>query len=145
MKFLDDISIMNLIGGNMTEKLELYKCHICGNLVQVLLNGVGELVCCGQNMELLVPHQEESSELAEKHIPKVLQEDDKRFVRLEYHPMLPEHYIQFIEVYPKDKSRLYLKYLNPNDSAEFDITHFEENIEALEHCNIHGLWRKNDD
>ena len=125
----------------MTEKLELYKCHICGNLVQVLLNGVGELVCCGQNMEHLEPHQEENSELAEKHIPRIEQEDGKRFVRLKYHPMIPEHYIQFIEIYPKDKSRLYLKYLKPNESAEFDITHFEENIEVLEHCNIHGLWR----
>ena len=125
----------------MTEKLELYKCHICGNLIQVILNGAGELVCCGQTMEHLVPHQEENNELAEKHTPTIEQEEDKRFVRLKYHPMAPEHYIQFIEVYPKDKSRLHLKYLNPNEPAEFDITHFEENIEALEHCNIHGLWQ----
>ncbi|MBQ7764228.1 desulfoferrodoxin FeS4 iron-binding domain-containing protein [bacterium] len=130
----------------MTEKLELYKCHICGNLVQVILNGAGELVCCGQNMELLIPqHENENAELTEKHTPKLEEENDKRFVRLKYHPMIPEHYIQFIEIYPKDKSRLYLKYLNPNEIAEFDITHFEENIEALEHCNIHGLWRNNND
>ena len=50
----------------MTEKLELYKCSVCGNLVQVLLNGVGELNCCGQPMELLLAHHEENSELAEK-------------------------------------------------------------------------------
>ena len=106
MKFLDDISIMVLIGGIMTEKLELYKCHICGNLVQVLLNGVGELVCCGQNMEHLEPHQEENNELAEKHVPRIEQEDGKRFVRLKYHPMIPEHYIQFIEIYPKDPKYL---------------------------------------
>ena len=87
----------------MTEKLDLYKCHICGNLVQVLLNGVGELVCCGQNMEHLEPHQEENNELAEKHVPRIEQEDGKRFVRLKYHPMIPEHYIQFIEIYSKDK------------------------------------------
>ena len=124
----------------MTEKLELYKCHICGNLVQVLLNGAGELVCCGEAMEKLTPHKEENSEMAEKHIPRIESEDENRFVRLKYHPMISEHYIQFIEVYPKDKSRLYLKYLNPNEPAEFDITHFEENIEVLEHCNIHGLW-----
>ena len=124
----------------MTEKLELYKCHICGNLVQVLLEGVGELVCCGESMELLHPHKEENSEMAEKHIPQIEECEKGRIVTLKHQPMIPEHYIQFMEVYPKDKSRLYLKYLNPNEPAEFDITHFEENIEALEFCNIHGLW-----
>ena len=124
----------------MTEKFEIYKCHICGNLVQVLVEGQGELVCCGQAMEHLIPHKENNNELAEKHTPVIETEENSRFVRLKYHPMLPEHYIQFIEVYPKDKSRLYLKYFNPNEKAELDITHFEENIEALELCNIHGLW-----
>ena len=54
--------------------------------------------------------------------------------------MKPEHYIQFIEVYSKDKSCLHLKYLNPNDVAEFDISYLDDNFEALEYCNIHGLW-----
>jgi len=125
----------------MTEKLELYKCHVCGNLVQVLVNGIGELVCCGQNMENLVPKYEENNELAEKHVPIIEKDGDKRVVTLKHHPMVEEHYIQFIEVYPKDKSRLYLKFLEPNEAAEFDITHFEENIEVLENCNIHGLWK----
>lgn len=125
----------------MTEKLDLYKCHICGNLVQVLLNGAGELVCCGEAMEHLIPHLEENNELSEKHTPILEKEGDRRYVRLKYHPMIPEHYIQFVEVYPKDKSRLYLKYFNPSENVEMDITHFEENIEALEHCNIHGLWK----
>ena len=128
----------------MTEKLEIYKCHICGNLIQVILNGVGELVCCGQPMEHLIPHQEEGNELAEKHTPVIEQEENSKFVRLKSHPMIPEHYIQFIEVYPKDKSRLYLKYFNPNEPAEFEITHFEENMDALEYCNIHGLWINKD-
>ena len=128
----------------MTEKLEIYKCHICGNLIQVILNGVGELVCCGQPMEHLIPHKEEGNELAEKHTPVIEQEENSRFVRLKSHPMIPEHYIQFIEVYPKDKSRLYLKYFNPNEPAEFEITHFEENMDALEYCNIHGLWINKD-
>ena len=125
----------------MTEKLELYKCHICGNLVQVLVNGIGELVCCGHNMENLVPKYEENTEFAEKHVPTFEHQDDLRFIRLKLHPMAEEHYIQFIEVYPKDKSRLYIKFLKPNEVAEFDITHFEENIEVFENCNIHGLWK----
>ena len=129
----------------MTQKLELYKCHICGNVVQVLLNGIGELVCCGQAMENLIPKENEGDELAEKHFPTIESEDGTRYVRLKNHPMIPEHYIEFIEVYPKDKSKLYLKFLSPNEKAEFDITNFEENIEALELCNIHGLWRNKND
>ena len=129
----------------MTEKLELYKCKICGNLIQVILPGAGELVCCGEKMEKLIAHCEDNSELAEKHVPTIEQENENRFVRLKYHPMQNEHYIQFIEVFPEDKTSMHLKYLNPNESAEFEITHFEENIEALEHCNIHGLWRSKND
>ncbi len=130
----------------MTEKFEIYKCSICGNLVQVFLNGMGELVCCGEKMQHLIPNTAESdTNLSEKHIPIIEQEEDKKYVRLKLHPMIPEHYIQFIEVYPKDKSRLYVKFLEPNEPAELEITHFEENIEALEHCNIHGLWRNKND
>ena len=128
----------------MTEKLQLYKCHVCGNLVQVILDGVGELVCCGKPMEHLKPHAEKEDELSEKHTPVITKDEHKRVVELKYHPMIQEHYIEFIEVYPKDKSRLYLKYLKPNEKAEFDITHLEENVEALEHCNIHGLWKSKD-
>ena len=116
-----------------TEKLQLYKCNVCGNLVQVILPGAGELVCCGKEMKL--------NELTEKHTPVIESSEQGRFVRLKYHPMEQSHYIQFIEVYPKDKSTLHLKYLKPGDTAEFDITNFEEEVEATELCNIHGLWR----
>lgn len=129
----------------MTEKLELYKCNICGNLVQVILPGDGELVCCGQPMEHMVPHQEEQNELAEKHTPEIEMIDGKRFVTLKHHPMENEHYIQFIEVYKKDKSCLHVKYFNPGEKAEFDITCLDEDINALELCNIHGLWRSKND
>ena len=129
----------------MTERLEIYKCNICGNVVQVLLNGIGNLVCCGESMVKMEANSDENQELAEKHIPTIEIEESKRFVRVGNHPMVPEHFIQFIEVYPKDKSRLYLKYLNPNEKAEFEITHLEENIEAFELCNVHGLWRKVND
>lgn len=125
----------------MTEKLELYKCNICGNLVQVILSGAGELVCCGEPMQHLEPQREETSELGEKHTPVIEEREGERFVTLKYHPMIPEHYIQFIEVYPKDKSALHLKYLNPGETAEFNITGFEEDVDALELCNIHGLWQ----
>ncbi len=123
----------------MTEKLEIYKCHICGNVVQVLLNGMGDLVCCGENMEHLQAQFKED-ELGEKHVPQILEENGKKVIRLEKHPMTNEHYIQFIEAFSKDKTEIRLKYLCPNQTAEFDISDFDSE-EAIELCNIHNLWR----
>lgn len=125
-----------------TEKLQLYKCEVCGNLVQVILSGAGELVCCGQPMKLQSIHHDKS-ETGEKHAPIVEFRENDRFVQVKSHPMLPEHYIQFIEIYKKDKSELHLKYLNPGDIAEFNITCLPEEIDAIEFCNIHGLWGEN--
>lgn len=132
-------------GNIVTENLEMYKCSVCGNLVQVLLSGVGELICCGQVMEKLTPKQELNTELAEKHTPIIEKEDGKKLVRLSYHPMSEEHYIQFIEVISKEGDELHLKYLKPNEKAEFDVTYTKEDVEAVEYCNIHGLWRNNND
>jgi len=127
----------------MTEKFEIYKCNICGNTVQVLLTGAGELVCCGQKMEHLIPRTEEKNELAEKHTPVFEQRETENFVTLKYHPMIPEHFIRFIEVYPKDRTELHLKYFNPYETPELKITGDSKNLDALELCNIHGLWRGN--
>ena len=129
----------------MTEKLEFYKCPICENLVQVILDGAGELVCCGETMEKLIPHHNDNDEISEKHIPQFEKQKDKNVITLKYHPMTNEHFIQFIEVYKKDKSRFCLKYLNPNENAEFDIHCPDDDIGAFEHCNIHGLWENKND
>ena len=127
-----------------TEKVEFYKCNICGNLVQVILSGAGELVCCGQKMNLQIP-QHDSNELGEKHAPKLEFRENKKFVQVMSHPMLPEHYIEFIEVFNKNKTELHLKYLEPYETPEFDITYTDDDIEAVEFCNIHGLWGENRD
>lgn len=129
----------------MTEKLELYKCQICGNLVQVILPGFGELVCCNEKMEKLIPKENDNTEASEKHIPEIYKEENSRFVKLIHHPMNNEHYIQFIEAYNNDKTKMILQYFNPDEKAEMEITGFAENIEALENCNIHGLWRNKND
>lgn len=126
----------------MTEKLEIYKCDICGNLIQVLNPSYGELVCCNKPMTLQTI-QRDTSELGEKHAPKIEFRENKKFVQVTAHPMLPEHYIQFIEVYTKDKNSLHLKYFHPLETPEFDISHFEEDLNAIEFCNIHGLWGEN--
>ena len=110
MNFLNELFIEEIqFYKELTEKFDLYKCQVCGNVVQVLLNGVGQLVCCEQPMTNMVPREETGNELAEKHTPVVEQEEDKRFVRLRMHPMSEEHYIPFIEVYTKDKKNLHLK------------------------------------
>jgi superoxide reductase len=125
----------------MTEKLEIYTCNICGNVVQVLLNGIGELVCCGETMEHLCPQFKED-ELGEKHVPEIIEENGKKLIQLKKHPMSEEHYIQFIEAISNDSNEIRLKYLHPNQIAEFDITNFDSS-KAIELCNIHKLWRNN--
>ena len=69
----------------MTEKLEIYKCNVCGNIIQVLINGVGELVCCNQAMNLLTARVESDNELAEKHTPAIDISEEGKFVRLKHH------------------------------------------------------------
>ena len=123
----------------MTEKLEIYKCNICGNVAQILLNGIGYLVCCGENMEHLEPQFKED-ELGEKHVPQITDINGEKFIKLDNHPMIAEHYIQFIEAISEDKNEIRLKYLYPNQTAEYKINDFE-NFNAIELCNIHKLWR----
>ena len=128
----------------MTKKLEIYKCEICGNIVQVLISGEGELVCCGEKMKKQ-EIQTSREEIGEKHMPEIEIRDDKKYVTVNKHPMSEEHYIQFIEVTDKNKSKMYLKYLSPNDKAEFKIPKCMDEIEAVSYCNIHRLWgNKND-
>ena len=125
----------------MTEKLQIYKCEICGNVIQVLHEGADALVCCGEEMKLLTPQKEEITELGEKHIPVIETDVNGRFVRLPKHPMIKEHYIELIEAISEDKNTVHIKFLRPEDKAEFDITGFGELSEALELCNIHELWK----
>ena len=123
----------------MTNKLELYRCEICGNIVQVLVEGAGALVCCGKEM-ILQEIQHDNNEIGEKHNPIFEEIDGKKIVSVKKHPMINEHYIQFIQTQTKDKNEIYTKYFYPNQSAEVEITQSPENINALEYCNIHHLW-----
>ena len=137
----------------MSIRLGIYRCSVCGNVVQVYLSGEGELVCCGQEMELLETKYEEN-EIGEKHVPIIesVHEGceygvctDSKYVCLRNHPMTKEHYIQFIEVYNKDKTEIRVKFFKPEEDARYNITGFDENITALELCNIHSLWRSKND
>lgn len=131
----------------MTKKLELYRCEMCGNLVEVVLEGVGELICCGEPMKPVEAQKEET--MAEKHVPVFEKtEDNGLLVKIGSvpHPMTEEHFIQFIEVCSKDKKYIKRKYLNPNEAAELKLKCLDiDSLTAIEFCNIHGLWEANYD
>lgn len=124
----------------MTEIFQIYKCEICGNLIQVLNSGHGQLVCCGQNMQIQEIQYDGEKGLKEKHAPKLDFKENGKFVNVIEHPMIKEHYIQFIETFDRDKNELHIKFLKPEEIPETDISYTSDNIDITEYCNIHGLW-----
>lgn len=130
----------------MTERLEMYRCEICGNLVQVILAGGGELVCCGQPMTLLKPNTMENVAL-EKHIPVYIQRENGVEIQVgsELHPMNDDHYIMFIESISEDRNRVKLQYLHPGEEAKMLLEQKLGKEKALEFCNLHGLWEGESD
>ncbi|MCQ2977918.1 MAG: desulfoferrodoxin [archaeon] len=118
----------------------IYKCNICGNIIEVVSEGAGELSCCNQAMELL--EAKESGEGGAKHIPLISKEDDKIVVKVGevQHPMETEHHITFVEL--KIGNQIYRETLVGDEpKAVFDINAEIEDIEAIEYCNLHGLWK----
>lgn len=123
----------------MTEIREIYKCEICGNIVEVLHSGKGELVCCGQPMKKMEEKAEDSS--VEKHVPYIEKTEKGVLVKVgqnQEHPMMEEHYIEWIQVIADGSS--YRKFLKPGDKPEAEFEIKADKIEAREYCNIHGLW-----
>ena len=126
----------------MTKRLEMYRCKTCGNLVQVILEGEGELVCCGEPMELLTPNTTEEVK-TEYHIPvyKYCEKDGIVIqVGKEPHPMTEEHHIQFIETIRDDGNLVKLRYLKPGEEPKMMIESKTDNERACAYCNLHGLW-----
>ena len=124
----------------MAKLREIYKCEICGNIVEVIHEGDGSLVCCNEEMKLLEEKTDDS--VNEKHVPYIEKTDKGVLVRIgqnQDHPMTEEHYIEWIQLIADDIS--YRKFLKPGDKpeAEFDIT--AGKIDAREFCNVHGLWK----
>ena len=123
----------------MAKKLQIYKCNMCGNIVEVLHGGAGELVCCGKPMELL---DEKTADAAtEKHVPVIEKIDGGYMVKVGSvpHPMTEEHLIEWIELLADGKA--YRQFLTPGAAPEATF-HIEGNsVSAREHCNVHGLWK----
>jgi len=124
----------------MTKLREIYKCNICGNIVEVLHAGVGELVCCGEPMELMKEKTEDSS--IEKHVPYIEKTEKGVLVKIgqnQDHPMEEKHYIEWIQVITDNAS--YRKFLKPGDKPQAEFPVKSDKTQAREYCNIHGLWK----
>ncbi len=123
----------------MTEKLQVYKCEVCGNIVEVLHTGVGELVCCGKPMVLQIAGAVDAA--VEKHVPVIEKTDDGIVVKIGTvpHPMAEDHYIEWAQLIVGDLS--YRIFLNPGGVPEALFTAPPETVFAREYCNQHGLWK----
>lgn len=123
----------------MTIQKQVYKCNICGNIIEVLHTGVGQLVCCGQPMQLMTENTVDASK--EKHVPII--EKTTNGIKIKVgsapHPMEEKHYIEWIEIIADGIS--YKKFLKPGDKPEAEFYINAKKITAREYCNLHGLWK----
>lgn len=123
----------------MTERLELYKCDVCGNIVDVMHAGPGELVCCGKPMKCLKENTVDAA--VEKHVPVIekIEGGFKVKVGSVAHPMEEKHFIEWIEIMADGKS--YRQFLNPGDTPEAVFMVDATSVTAREYCNLHGNWK----
>ena len=126
----------------MTNKFELYKCNICGNVIEILISGDGHPVCCGEEMERIEVKNDlkNSPELTEKHSPIIQSDENGVMVSVSNHPMDENHHIMFVQTYSKDKNELKTKYFYPNEKVEMKADIDSDEIAARSYCNIHGLY-----
>jgi len=122
----------------MVKLKEVYKCNVCGNIVEVVHAGSGTLVCCGQPMVLMTENTVDASK--EKHIPVI--EKTATGVKVKVgaipHPMEDKHYIEWIELH--DDEAVYRKFLKPGEKPEVDFCVSAKKLSARDYCNLHGLW-----
>jgi len=123
----------------MTERLQIYKCEVCGNIVEMLHPGVGQMVCCNQNMILYKENTTDAS--VEKHIPVVTKTSQGFSVKVGQvtHPMDENHYIEWIEIVSGDKA--YRQFLKPGQAPEAGFCIDSKDAVAREFCSLHGLWK----
>ena len=123
----------------MTKRSQIYKCEICGNIVEVLHEGKGELVCCGQPMKVFTENTADAAK--EKHVPVIEKVSGGLKVKVGSvsHPMEEKHYIEWIEIIADGKA--YRQFLQPGDNPEAMFSIEADTITARAYCNIHGLWK----
>lgn len=123
----------------MAEKNGVYKCDLCGNIVEVLHPGDGDLVCCGQPMKRFKENTVDAAK--EKHVP-VIEKTATGFkvtVGSVPHPMEEKHWIEFIEIIADGK--VYRQDLLPGQKPEAEFCIAADTVVAREYCNLHGLWK----
>ncbi len=124
----------------MAERLQVYKCGVCGNIVEVLHGGVGELVCCKRPMKLMTENTEDAAK--EKHVPVIEKDGNKVTVKVGSvpHPMEDSHFIEWVEVIEGDNVNR--RFLSPGSAPEAVFENISGGeIVAREFCNLHGLWK----
>jgi superoxide reductase len=123
----------------VTKLLEIYKCEVCGNIVEMVHEGKGELVCCGKPMKLFKENTVDAAK--EKHVPVFEKTADgiKAKVGSVAHPMEEKHYIEWIEVIVGDK--VYKEFLKPGQAPEATFCISGDKFTVREYCNLHGLWK----
>ncbi|MBU4216677.1 desulfoferrodoxin [Candidatus Parcubacteria bacterium] len=123
----------------MTNLNEVYKCAICGNIVEVVHTAGGQLVCCGQAMNLQVENTTDAA--VEKHVPVIEKTENgyKVSVGEVTHPMIAEHYIEWIDLIVDGK--VYRKNLAPTNEPMAEFCIIAETVTARAYCNQHGLWK----
>ena len=122
----------------MTEKLQIYKCDVCGSIVEMVHGGDGELVCCGEPMKRFIENTVDAAK--EKHVPvkEKIAGGLKVKVGSVPHPMEEKHYIEWVEIVAGDTA--YRQFLKPGQVPEA-VFPVEGEFTAREYCNIHGLWK----
>ncbi len=123
----------------MAQRLAVFKCEVCGHIVEVLHEGAGTLVCCNQPMKQLVENTVDASK--EKHVPVIEKRPDGFAVKVGgvAHPMEAKHYIEWIQAIADGEA--YRKFLKPGDKPEAEFKVKADKISAREYCNLHGLWK----
>ncbi len=123
----------------MAKQLDIFKCELCGNVVELLHVGAGELVCCGQPMTLMEEQNADSA--TEKHVPVIEKKDGGLLVKVGSipHPMIEKHYIEWIQLIIDGKNCR--QFLKPGDAPEAFFAEVGEDVSAREYRNIHGLRR----
>lgn len=123
----------------MADKLQVYKCNACGNIIEVLHGGAGELVCCGEPMKLFAENTVDAAK--EKHVPVIEKTADGYTVKVGSvaHPMEEKHWIEWIELIADGK--VYRQFLAPGETPEATFCIAADKVSAREYCNLHGLWK----
>lgn len=117
---------------------EVYRCELCGNIVEMMHGGPGALVCCNEKMVLLTENTTDAAQ--EKHVPVIEIGADSITVKVGSvpHPMLDEHYIEWIELIADGK--VYREHLQPGATPQATFPVIANQVTAREYCNLHGHW-----